>query len=150
MSKVVIISGYFNPIHVGHIDLINDSKSLGDTLVVIVNNDKQVGLKGSNPFMAEDERVKLVQAIKGVDTAILSVDGGRSVIETLELIKDMYCPSSIVSKQPELIFANGGDRFADDIPENKFCKVNGIKTVFNVGGKKTQSSSELISNSFHN
>ena len=77
--RVVAISGYFNPIHSGHIDYITSAKNLGDLLVVIVNNDNQVKLKGSTPFQDEKERVKIVSNIKGVDLAFLSADNDSTV-----------------------------------------------------------------------
>lgn len=129
MNKVVV-SGYFNPIHSGHIKLLNEAKKLGDVLIVIVNNDKQCALKG-NIFMNEQERIEIIKNLKMVDKAILSIDTDTSVCETLKLIK----PN---------IFANGGDRFKNNIPEAKICKRLGIRMVFNVGGVKTQSSSNLL------
>lgn len=125
-----MVSGYFNPIHSGHIKLLNEAKKLGGLLVVIVNNDKQCSLKG-NTFMNEQERLEIIQNLKMVDMAVLAVDTDGSVCETLKLIK------------PD-IFANGGDRFKNNIPEAKICKKLGIKMVFNVGGEKTQSSSNLL------
>ena len=72
--RVIVISGYFNPIHSGHIDYIKSAKQRGDVLVVIVNNDNQVELKGSVPFQNENERFKIVSNIKGVDRTVLSID----------------------------------------------------------------------------
>ena len=121
--KVVAISGYFNPLHAGHLDYIEAAKKLGDKLVVIINNDKQVVIKGSKPFMKEEDRIRLVNALREVDEAVLSVDEDATVCKSLELVK------------PD-IFANGGDRTKENVPENDICKELGIKQVFNVGGKK--------------
>ena len=88
--RVVLISGYFNPIHTGHLDYIKAASKLGDKLVVIVNNDKQVELKGSKPFMNEFDRMRIVSAVKGVDKATLSIDEGESVVETLKAIYNAY------------------------------------------------------------
>jgi len=129
--KVVAISGYFNPLHSGHLDYIQAAKEHGDKLIVIVNNDKQVELKGSVPFMNEKERMKVVNSIKGVDEVVLSIDEDKSVCKTLQKIKPY-------------LFANGGDRNVNNIPEDDVCFELGIKTIFNVGGKKNQSSSKLI------
>ena len=87
-KKAVIVSGYFNPIHKGHIEYINLSKKLGDYLIVIVNNDFQRKLKGSNEFMNEDERQIILNNIKAVDKVYLSIDKDKTVIETLKLIND--------------------------------------------------------------
>jgi len=129
---VVAVSGYFNPVHVGHIKLFKEAKKLGTKLVVIVNNDKQVELKGSYPFMKEKERSEIILGLKSVDKVVIAIDKDRSVCKTLEYIK------------PD-IFANGGDRFKKNIPEIAICKKIGCKAVFNVGqGGKVQSSSWLI------
>lgn len=137
--KAVIISGYFNPLHIGHVNLIREAKALGDFLVVIVNNDEQVKIKGSVPFMSEQERVEIVKAIRYVDEVFLSVDKDRSVCESLKTIAQK-------NDGKELFFANGGDRHAGNIPEAKVCQDFNIKMVDGVGGGKVQSSSTLIKN----
>ncbi len=138
--NIVIVSGYFNPIHSGHIDYLQSAKKHGDLLFVIVNNDNQVKVKGSVPFMDEEERVSIVQNIKGVNSAIVSIDTDGSVCKTLKIIYDMMSTLGI----EEFIFANGGDRKNDNIPEYKLCEDLGIRMEFGVGGGKTQSSSNLI------
>lgn len=130
---VVAISGYFDPVHVGHLEYIQLAKELGDKLVVIVNNDKQAAIKKGNAFMNEDERVKIIEAIKWVDKVVLSIDEDPTVCKTLEMIK------------PD-IFANGGDRHNYEIPEAEVCRKNGIKLVEGLG-EKIQSSSSLIKKS---
>lgn len=127
--KKVCTSGYFNPIHKGHLCLLREAKKLGDYLVVIVNNDNQVDLKGGK-FMDENERVEILSAIKWVDEVVLSIDSDRTVSKTLEKIK----PN---------IFAKGGDSSISNVPELKLCNDLGIEIVFNVGGDKIQSSSWL-------
>ena len=77
--KAIILSGYFNPIHKGHLDYFNNAKAKADKLFVIVNNDLQRQLKGSKEFQDENERMVIVSNIKAVDKAILSVDSDRSV-----------------------------------------------------------------------
>jgi len=138
MKKVVITSGFFNPVHVGHLNLIRDSKKIGDFLVVIVNNDNQVKTKGSVPFMAEKERLSIIENLKPVDAVFLSVDQDGTVAKSLEAIAQQY--------QGELYFAKGGDRNIDNIPENEreVCQKYGIKVISGVGGGKVQSSSWLI------
>ena len=139
--RIAIISGYFNPIHTGHLDYIKAASKLGNKLVVIVNNDKQVSLKGSTPFMKEVERMRIVNAIKGVSKTVLSIDTDEAVTET---IKSIYNEYSVDYFFDSMIFANGGDRTIGNSPEEEYCKWRGIKTDYNVGGKKTQSSSELL------
>lgn len=136
-KKAIIVSGYFNPIHKGHIDYFNYAKALGDELFVIVNNDHQRALKGSIEFQKEDERVNIVSNIKAVDKAILSVDKDRTVCATLKMIAEKY------SSKFELAFANGGDQNNDTIPEKPICEEVGIKLIDGLGDK-IQSSSWLL------
>ena len=134
--KIIINSGYFDPLHVGHIECMELSKKLGDKLVIILNNDEQVRLKKDKPFMSENERKRIVESLKPVDEVLVSIDNDRSVCESIKAIAEKY-------KGQEIIFAKGGDRFSDEIPEAKLCKELGIKIIDNVG-KKIQSSSWLI------
>jgi len=134
--KIVINSGYFDPLHVGHIECMELSKKLGDKLVIILNNDEQVELKKGKPFMPENERKKIVESLRFVDEVFVSIDKDRSVCESIKALAEKY-------KGHEIIFAKGGDRFSDEIPEAKVCKEFGIKIIDNVG-KKIQSSSWLI------
>ncbi len=130
-AVVVAVSGYFNPLHVGHLEMIERAKKLGDKLVVIVNNDKQVKLKGSVPFMSEKDRVRVISALRDVDQVFLSVDKDKTVCQSLTKVK------------PE-IFANGGDRKSiGDVPEYPVCQKLGIKMVDGLG-KKIRASSEMI------
>lgn len=132
MRKIVVAtSGHFNPLHKGHIRYLKEAKKLGDWLVVIVNNDEQVKLKGSVPFMNEKERKEIIEALRCVDEVVISIDKDRSVVQSLNIIK------------PD-IFAKGGDSTPNNVPEIALCKKLGIQVVFEVGGKKVQSSSKLI------
>jgi cytidyltransferase-like protein len=136
-KKVVIASGYANPVHGGHIDYIREARLLGDLLVFIVNSDLQVKIKGSQEFMDERERLKIVEAIRWVDLAVISIDEDGSVCQTInELVNYMPCCPKV--------FAKGGDRVFENIPERAVCKELGIKMKFGVGGEKTQSSSALL------
>ena len=135
MSKkkpvVVAVSGYFNPLHVGHLEMIEKSRKLGDKLVAIVNNDYQVKLKGSVPFMSQADRLKIVSALRYVDEVFLSIDRDATVCKSLAKVK----PN---------IFANGGDRKSlNDVPEFGICSKLGIKMVDGLG-KKIRASSKLI------
>jgi len=130
---VVVASGYFNPLHIGHIWYLRESKKLGDKLIVIVCNDKQVKIKNSVPFMNEKERMEIIASLKWIDEAVLSIDQDETVCKTLEMIK------------PD-IYTKGGDRTPDNMPKAEIdtCKKLGTKIVYGVGGKKIQSSSRLI------
>ena len=127
--KKVCISGYFDPLHVGHIEYINKAKKLGDYLVVIVNNNMQCKLKKGKFFMDENYRVDIVKNLKSVDEVFLSIDSDKTVCKSLEKLK----PS---------IFANGGDRKNYEIPESKVCSMNGIEIIDGLGDK-IRSSSDL-------
>ena len=141
MDRIVIVSGYFNPIHVGHLDYLQEAKKLGDVLIVIVNNDHQVKIKGSTPFMSLKDRLRIVQALECVSQAVPSVDEDSSVAETLNILHTKY---SLYWDFDRMIFANGGDRKSDNVPEYELCQERDIKMEFNVGGGKTQSSSTLL------
>lgn len=141
--RVVVISGYFNPLHTGHLDYIKGASELGDRLVVIVNNEEQVSLKGSKPFMDEADRMRIVSAIKDVDRVVLSIDTDASVVQT---ISSLYNEYAVNWDFDTMTFANGGDRGKNNSPEESYCNWRKIKTVYNVGGKKTQSSSKLLQN----
>jgi cytidyltransferase-like protein len=136
--NIVIVSGYFNPVHKGHIEYFNKSKSFGDKLFVIVNNDKQRELKGSKEFQLEDERMLIVSNLKMVDEVMLSIDSDRTVRETLRSIELLY------GKDNELYFTNGGDQNNETIPERSICEELGI-TLIDGLGEKIQSSSWLLS-----
>ena len=136
--KIVIVSGYFNPIHKGHLEYFTRSKSFGDKLFVIVNNDKQRELKGSKEFQLEDERMLIVGNLKMVDEVILSIDTDRTVRETLRSIDMLYGTDN------ELFFTNGGDQNNETIPERPICEELGIILIDGLG-EKIQSSSWLLS-----
>ncbi len=140
--RVVVISGFFNPIHCGHIDYIRGAASLGDKLVVIVNNDKQVRLKGTVPFMSEEDRLKIVSNIKGVDSAVISVDEDGTVCESVRVEYYKHYNDYFFTS---MVFANGGDRKEGGIPEDILKDELGIGMIYNTGGEKTESSSDLIS-----
>tara|TARA_A100001011_G_C14210239_1_gene799556 strand:+ start:216 stop:623 length:408 start_codon:yes stop_codon:yes gene_type:complete len=127
--RTVAISGYFDPIHVGHLDYINEAKKLGDKLIVIVNNNHQCVLKKGKPFMDENDRVNIVSSIKNVDEVFLSIDKDKTVCKSLEKIKPA-------------IFANGGDRKNYEIPESVICKKYNIEIIDGLG-EKIRSSSDL-------
>ena len=124
----VAVSGYFDPIHIGHLEYLRMAKELGDSLVVIVNNNYQCKLKKGKHFMDENDRVEIVKALRFVDEVFLSVDKDRTVCKSLEEIK------------PD-IFANGGDRATSEVPETPVCKKFNIKMVDGLGDKIRSSSS---------
>ena len=132
----VVVSGYFDPIHVGHLEMMKLAKQLGDELVVIVNNDKQAKLKKKKSFMSEDDRLKIVKAIRYTDAAFISVDEDKTVCGSLEKVRRNY-------KDYNIIFANGGDRHSGEIPESKVCKKCDIQMIDGLGDK-IRSSSKIV------
>ena len=126
---IVAVSGYFDPLHVGHLEYFQLAKQLGDKLYVIVNNDFQAVLKKQTSFMNENDRLEIIKSLSIVDNAILSIDQDKSVSKTLEKIK------------PD-IFGNGGDQIRGSILEEDTCIRNNIKIVDQLG-KKIRSSSEI-------
>ena len=129
-KTIVAISGYFDPIHVGHLEYIKMAKKLGNKLIIIVNNDKQAVLKKGKSFMNENDRMEIVAAMQYVDEVFLSIDEDTSVCKSLEAI------------QPD-IFGNGGDQIKGSITEEEICRKNNIKIVDGLG-HKIRSSSEII------
>ena len=136
-EKAVIVSGYFNPIHKGHLDLFKKGKEIGDKLWVIVNSDFQRELKGSSEFMSDTERLEIVKAIKYVDYALISSDRDATQCYTLQQFHEMF------GDRYDLVFANGGDQNNDTIPEKEVCDRLGIELVDGLGDK-VQSSSWLL------
>ena len=137
MKKAVIVSGYFNPLHKGHIEYFKLAKKKGDILIAIVNSDKQQELKGSKKFMLEDERLLIIGELKIVDKVFLSIDIDRSVCKTIGKIHSMF------SSTHTLFFANGGDQNIETAPEVEVCKNLGISFLDGLGDK-IQSSSWLL------
>ena len=133
----VIVSGGFDPIHLGHLNLINEASKLGK-VIVIVNSDEFLLKKKGFYLIPSNERVEIIRNLKNVASVFLSIDKDASVSES---IKTLAADKSFNIK----FFANGGDRKNEsDIPEKKICEENDIKLIFDVGGGKTQSSSSLF------
>ena len=135
--KAIIVSGYFNPLHKGHLEYLNNAKAIADKLIVIVNNDHQRELKGSKMFQDEEERVIIISNLKAVDEVVLSIDQDRTVCETIRYISEKF------GKEYDLAFANGGDQNNEIIPEIPVCEELGIALIDGLG-EKIQSSSWLL------
>ena len=140
MKKAIIVSGYFNPIHKGHLELFAKAKAQADELWVIVNSDLQRELKGSKEFQDENERLLIVSSLKMVDYAMVSVDKDRTVCESIRTLN-----VKAITKDPkyQITFANGGDQNNESIPESLACNELGI-TLIDGLGDKIQSSSWLL------
>ena len=136
-QKAIIVSGYFNPVHKGHIEYFQNAKTNGDKLFVIVNSDLQRALKGSKEFQDENERLYIVENLRLVDKCFLSIDKDRTVIESIKMIFNQF------GNEYQLAFANGGDQNNDTIPERHICEELGIQLIDGLG-VKIQSSSWLL------
>jgi len=127
---IIAISGGFDPIHSGHIDMIENATHFGE-VYVILNSDDWLKRKKGRSFMSWEERARIVGSIKGVSSVISVDDTDGTVCEALSRLKPTF-------------FGNGGDRTNDNTPELQLCEQLGIFPIFNLGGGKTQSSSELL------
>lgn len=136
--RVTIVSGFFNPLHGGHLDMIEAAALLGDKLIVIVNNDNQQILKKGKVILNEQNRERLVGALRVVDEVVLAVDEDLTVVRTLAMIANQ-------NEGNTLVFANGGDRASvKEVPETQVCRDYTIKMAFGVGGNnKTDSSTRI-------
>ncbi len=140
-KTLVIVSGYFNPLHRGHIEYLTKSKALGDFLFVIVNNDHQREMKGSKPFMLAEERKIIIESLKVVDAAMVAIDTEKTVNESIKFIMNWRG-----GEFNRYIFANGGDQNRSTIGETKLCEELGIELADGLGDK-IQSSSWLLNGS---
>ena len=132
-EKVVIVSGYFDPLHVGHLEYLQMASQLGDKLLVIVNNDEQAKLKKGESFMSERDRMEIIYALECVDEVLISCDEDASVCKSIELAAQF-------KPMAQLIFAKGGDRNFGEVPEVDVCEKLGIEMVDNLGEKIRSSS----------
>jgi len=133
MKKTIAVSGGFDPIHVGHVRMIQGAALNGEVLV-IVNSDEWLMRKKGYVFMPVEERKEILSAIKGVTSVAEVDDSDGTVCEALTRLRPDF-------------FANGGDRIQNNTPEMSVCDDLGITMVWNIGGEKIQSSSDLVSKS---
>ena len=135
-TKIVLVTGGFDPLHSGHIAYFNAARQLGDKLVVGVNSDQWLTRKKGRPFMPIDERVSVVENLRMVDLCLLYNDDDNSSIEAIKNVRQLYPDAHI-------IFANGGDRTKENIPEMSY-KDDKLSFVFGVGGFNKANSSSWI------
>ena len=141
---VVVVSGGFDPVHIGHVRLFHEAKKLGNKLVVILNNDNWLHKKKNFVFMPQEQRKEMIEAFREVDRVVITSHSPHS--------SDMSVRKELARVKPD-IFANGGDRTPENArdktsslnPEQLLCEKLGIRMVFNVGrGGKVQSSSWIL------
>lgn len=131
--KTIMLSGGFDPIHVGHVRMILDAATHGE-VIIAANSDDWLMRKKGYIFMPWEERAEILASIRGVKSVITVDDADNSVCEAISRVR------------PDL-FGNGGDRKSDNTPEVDLCNKLGIGLVWNVGGDKIQSSSDLVARS---
>ena len=136
--KIVIESGFFNPLHGGHLDMIEAGAKLGDKLIVIVNNDVQQVMKKGKVILNEENRARLIGALRDVDEVMIAIDQDPTVIQSLQAVAEKY-------PEDEIMFANGGDRDSEKAsPETEVCREHNITMLFGVGGAEKADSSTRI------
>ncbi len=134
--KVVIVSGGFDPIHSGHIAHFKEAKKLGDILIVGLNSDEWLTRKKGKPFMPIEERMAVIRELRMVDSAVAFNDDNNSSIDLINKALVLF---------DDVLFANGGDRTQDNIPEiDAFDKDPRVQFAFGVGGTHKQNSSSWI------
>ncbi|MDC6448172.1 adenylyltransferase/cytidyltransferase family protein [Alphaproteobacteria bacterium] len=136
MSDIILVSGGFDPIHSGHIKLINDANKYGD-VVVLLNSDPWLRNKKGKEFLPFSERRIIMQNIKGVLEVIEFNDNDKTCVDGIKKAKLLF-------KDKIIKFANGGDRNNNTTPEKKFCDENNIETLFGIGGNDKSNSSSWI------
>ena len=135
---IVLVSGGFDPVHVGHIRMILEASSLGDIVIIGVNSDEWLCRKKGYIFMPQEERIEVVRSIKGVRHVLEFNDEDNSANNLIKIVRNDW-PSATIA------FANGGDRTQENIPEIEVAKETDVELIWNIGGRKIQSSSELVS-----
>ncbi|MFA6077823.1 MAG: adenylyltransferase/cytidyltransferase family protein [Candidatus Paceibacterota bacterium] len=136
-----IVSGYFNPLHYGHVEYINGAKKHSDKLICIINSDKQVALKGSFPFMDEDHRAKIISNLKSVDEIFISIDKDKTQCESLKYLRNKY-------PKENLIFFNSGDRKEGNLETSEATVCKNLNIKFQILDlPKIYSSSDLLKKS---
>ena len=137
-DKTILVSGGFDPVHIGHLRMFEEAKKLGTRLIVILNNDNFLMRKKGFIFMEGEERKEIIEGFSVVDEVFISIDEDLTVCKSIKHLSD---------REKINIFANGGDRRnVEDIPEFSVCEEQGIQMVFDIGGGKIQSSSNLVNN----
>ena len=145
MKNIIICSGYFIILHIGHVKMFQEAKNFRDennVVLAIINNDQQQTLKKGSVAVPELERTEIIKSIRFVDRVVLSEDTDLTVCKTLKKIVEYY---SFINGDYRFYFVNGGDRTSGNIPEEKICKELGVETVYGVGGdEKANSTTDIL------
>ena len=143
MKKIIILSGGFDPVHMGHIRMFKAAKEQDAIVIVGVNSDSWLTRKKGKPFMLESERLEILKGFKYIDYVYAFNDDDDTACDLIKKVIELYSNN----KDVKIFFGNGGDRINTNTPEEKFCNQNNVEMLWGVGGGKIQSSSDLIKNS---
>ena len=143
MAKYYIVSGGFDPIHEGHIAMIVESAKQSDGVIVLANSDEWLCRKKGKNFYTLKTRKAILENIKGVIDVLDFDDSDNSACDGIRKARQKY-------PDAELIFANGGDRTKENIPEMPTCTELGVGILFSVGGDNKANSSSWILNKWNN
>ena len=141
MNKIIILSGGFDPIHIGHVRMFRAAKEMQSKVIVGVNSDEWLSRKKGQPFMKESERIEILNSSKYIDSVINFDDTDDTACNLIKKVIELYKNDNV-----KIFFGNGGDRTVKSTPEVEYCQKNGIEMLWGVGGNKIQSSSDLIKN----
>ena len=139
MKKIIVLSGGFDPVHKGHIRMFKAAKETNSEVIVGVNSDQWLSRKKGKPFMNEAERIEILESCRYIDSVINFDDSDNTACDLIRKVISVY-----KNKDVKIFFGNGGDRTLETTPEIEFCKQNDIDMIWELGGKKVQSSSSLI------
>jgi len=140
---VIVLSGGFDPMHVGHLRMMQEAAKMAEIVIVGVNSDDWLMRKKGYVFMSHDERREMVQGVRGVSKAMSFDDSDNSACDLLKKVRALWTTFKIA-------FANGGDRTSENIPEISVAEELDIDLIWGIGGGKVQSSSELVADSIEN
>ena len=144
MKKIIILSGGFDPVHKGHIRMFKAAKETNAKVIVGVNSDQWLSRKKGKPFMNQDERIEILESCKYIDSVINFDDLDNTACDLIRKVIILY-----KNKDVKIFFGNGGDRTYETTPEIEFCKQSDVEMIWELGGKKIQSSSSLIAQNNH-
>ena len=144
MKKVIVLSGGFDPVHIGHLRMFEAAKKLDAIVIVGANSDSWLCRKKGKPFMPESERIEILKGFKYIDYVYTFNDDDETACDLIRKVVESYSDQ----KDVKIFFGNGGDRTNKTTPEMEYCKQHEVEMFWGVGGGKIQSSSDLIKNSF--
>ena len=143
IKNIIIVSGGFDPVHKGHIRMFREAANFGANVIVGLNSDEWLTRKKGKPFMEWEERAEILECCKFINQVIPFDDSDDTASDAIKRVFDMY---NADSSDYNIYFANGGDRKLGNVPEFDNCRELGVVMLWNFGGGKIQSSSDLTKN----